>query len=70
MLSCQRVAELVSEEQDRELAVRERVSLGFHLSMCCGCRNFRRQMTFLRTACRHYPAAAGPTGTESGSDPA
>jgi hypothetical protein len=54
MLSCKDVTHLLSEGQDRKLALSERLSLEMHLAMCKGCSNFKKQMTFLRTACRHY----------------
>lgn len=52
MLSCKQVTHLLSEGQDRKLTVAERVRLETHLVVCEGCRNFRKQMDFLRAACR------------------
>lgn len=57
MLTCQQVTRLLSEAQDRELRLKEKLPLKLHLLMCPGCTNFRRQMDFLRRACRQYPAA-------------
>jgi len=54
MLSCKEVTHKLSEAQDRELSLSERLQLEVHLAMCHGCRNFRKQMTFLRMACRRY----------------
>jgi hypothetical protein len=54
MLSCKDVTHLLSEGQDRKLALSERLSLEMHLVMCKGCSNFKKQMSFLRTACRRY----------------
>lgn len=54
MLRCKEVTHKLSEAQDRELSLSERLQLEMHLAMCHGCRNFRRQMTFLRMACRRY----------------
>ncbi len=34
--------------------VAERARLEMHLLICGGCSNFRKQMDFLRTACRRY----------------
>ncbi|MDP1606149.1 MAG: zf-HC2 domain-containing protein [Rhodocyclaceae bacterium] len=56
MLSCKDTTHLLSAAQDRKLAWSERMSLEMHLVMCKGCTNFRKQMTFLRTACRRYTA--------------
>lgn len=53
MLTCKEATRMISEGQDRVLAVRERIQLEMHLTMCRGCRNYRQQMAFLRAACRH-----------------
>lgn len=57
MLSCKEVTHLLSEAQDRKLTAAERVRLEMHLIMCEGCSNFRKQMNFLRAACKRYPSA-------------
>lgn len=57
MLSCKEVTHLVSEAQDRQLTMAERVRIEMHLAICQGCANFRKQMAFLRRACRHYTDA-------------
>jgi hypothetical protein len=54
MLSCKEVTHLLSESQDRKLTVGERARLEMHLLICDGCTNFRKQMDFLRKACRSY----------------
>lgn len=56
MLSCKEVTHLLSDNQDRKLTMGERISLEMHLAMCKGCTNYRRQMEFLRKACRNYTA--------------
>lgn len=56
MLTCKRATRLLSEAQDRELPWTEKIPLKLHLMMCAGCANFRRQLDFLRRACRQYPA--------------
>lgn len=57
MMTCKRATQLMSEELDRPLSLRERVMLGLHLMMCSGCTHFRRQMSFLRRACRRWVGA-------------
>lgn len=52
MMSCKRVTHLISEQLDRELSRRERMTMTFHLMMCSGCSNFRNNMRVLRTVCR------------------
>jgi hypothetical protein len=54
MLNCKEVTELCSQEMERALGLRERMSLGAHLMMCSGCSNFRRQMSALREISREY----------------
>lgn len=54
MLKCKEATHLMSEAQDRQLSFGERARLQIHLAMCDGCRNFRRQMDFLREVCRRY----------------
>lgn len=54
MLKCKEITHLVSEAQDRKLRLSERLELELHLAMCSGCKNFRRQMAFLREACQRY----------------
>lgn len=54
MLSCKAVTYLLSAAQDRKLALSERLSLEMHLAICKGCMNYKKQMKFLRTACRRY----------------
>lgn len=56
MLTCQQVTHLLSEAQDRELRLKEKLPLKLHLMMCSGCASFRQQLDFLRRACRQYPA--------------
>lgn len=65
MLSCKEVTYLLSDEQDRKLTLTERINLEMHLAMCKGCSNYRKQMEFLREACRKY---VGKTLGRSGSD--
>lgn len=55
MLTCQQVTHLLSEAQDRELRLKEKLPLHLHLMMCSGCANFRQQLDFLRRAARRYP---------------
>lgn len=54
MLSCKEVTRLLSDGQDRKLTLTERINLEMHLALCKGCSNYRKQMDFLRKACRKY----------------
>ncbi|MGZ8231102.1 MAG: zf-HC2 domain-containing protein [Burkholderiales bacterium] len=48
--SCREVSELLSQAQDRPLGVREKLALYVHLPLCNGCRNFKKQLAFIRQA--------------------
>lgn len=54
MLSCKETTQRLSEAQDRDLSLSEKLQLKMHLAMCGGCRNFGKQMDFLRVACKRY----------------
>ena len=64
MLNCKQATELMSQEQERSLVFKERLGLRFHLAMCGGCRNFRKQVGFLHRACAHYSGAGAEEKTE------
>jgi predicted anti-sigma-YlaC factor YlaD len=55
MLNCKQAAALMSQGMDKKLGVMQKMSLRFHLMMCSGCRNFSKQMEFLRHGCRELP---------------
>ena len=52
--TCKEASELLSLAQDRPLTVREKLALYVHLPICNACRNFRRQLAFIRRAAREY----------------
>ncbi|MDK2124973.1 zf-HC2 domain-containing protein [Parachitinimonas caeni] len=54
MLSCKEATRLMSMQMDRELSMGERLQLALHLTACAGCRNFRKQIGFLRTVTRKF----------------
>ncbi|OHC62583.1 MAG: hypothetical protein A3H93_17595 [Rhodocyclales bacterium RIFCSPLOWO2_02_FULL_63_24] len=66
MLSCKLATRLLSAGQDRKLTLSERFQIEMHLAMCTGCSNFRKQVNFLRVACRRFPEAELKDGDESG----
>ncbi|TAJ16747.1 MAG: zf-HC2 domain-containing protein, partial [Rugosibacter sp.] len=43
MVNCREATRLMSEQQERELVLRERLPLKLHVMMCTGCRNFGQQ---------------------------
>jgi predicted anti-sigma-YlaC factor YlaD len=50
--SCREVTRLVSQGEDRRLALGERIALRLHFAICEGCRNMSAQIAFLRRAAR------------------
>ena len=55
MLTCKQVSIMLSQAQERRLSLLQRAGLGLHLALCHGCRNFRRQLGFIRAAARRFP---------------
>lgn len=53
-MNCREATRLMSEEQERELALRERLPLKLHVMICAGCRNFGHQMHTIRQIARTY----------------
>jgi hypothetical protein len=51
-ISCKEASRLLSQAQDRELSLGERIRLRIHLAICRGCRAFSAQLAFLRRAVR------------------
>jgi len=62
MLSCKEATRLLSEAQDRKLVLPETLRLEMHLALCSGCRNYRKQMSFLRAACQQLGKKQGESG--------
>ena len=54
MLNCKDATRRMSEAEDRELGLSERLELGMHLALCKGCRNYQQHLHVLRQACREY----------------
>lgn len=54
MMNCQQATRLFSDAQERELSLKDRAALKFHIMMCSGCRNFSKQMGTLRDITHNY----------------
>jgi putative zinc finger protein len=52
MMNCKQVIRLISERQERELTLRERLALMMHTMACSGCNNYGKHLAFLRKAGR------------------
>lgn len=58
MMNCQEATRLLSDAQERELSLKDRAALKFHIMMCSGCRNFGKQMGTLRDIAHSYAKGA------------
>lgn len=65
MLNCRDATRLMSEAQERSLALKDRMSLKMHVMMCSGCRNFGKQMHTLRHLARSF--ARGENESSAGN---
>lgn len=71
MMNCQQSTRLLSDAQERELSLKDRAALKFHVMMCSGCRNFGKQMGTLRDIAHHFAKGSENeegTGTSKRSD--
>lgn len=55
MLNCKQNSELMSQALDRQVTLRENLAMRLHLMMCRGCRNYEKQLAFIRRAARELP---------------
>ncbi|MGB8517549.1 MAG: zf-HC2 domain-containing protein [Gallionella sp.] len=53
-LNCKQNTELLSQSQDRPATAREKWAMRLHLLVCSGCRNFDKQLAFIRKAARDF----------------
>ncbi len=62
MLHCRKATYLIEKSNDVPLDLIEKAQLNMHLSMCSGCRNYRKQNRFLeRLLKRHAHTTLIPT---------
>jgi hypothetical protein len=57
IMSCEEAARRASRALDEPIGVLDRLMLNAHLVMCAKCKNFIRQLAFLRKASQRYPEA-------------
>jgi hypothetical protein len=61
-MHCEDATRTLSAAQERDLDLGERVSLQLHLAICPPCRDFGRQLGFLREAMRTYARTPDNSG--------
>jgi hypothetical protein len=59
MMNCEQATRMMSESQERDLAMSERTVLRMHKWICSGCRNFGGQLGFLRQAMKGFADRSG-----------
>jgi hypothetical protein len=64
MLSCKETSRLMSEALDRKLAMRERIVLRLHVTVCTACKRVEKQLRFLRRAVSEIPVTDDAPGRE------
>ena len=52
MMNCKHATRLMSQGQDRQLKLNERLRLSFHLVICNGCANYNKQLDIIRKTIR------------------
>lgn len=71
MMNCQQSTRLLSDAQERELSLKDRAALKFHVMICSACRNFGKQMGTLRDIAHQYAKGSkkeADVGTSKRSD--
>ena len=68
-MNCRQAVRLLSDQTDRDLAGGKRLSLRLHMLICMGCRNYRRQLSFLRQACQLPGPSTNDQATASVTTP-
>jgi hypothetical protein len=53
-ISCKDASRLISQLQDGNIPLPERLRIRLHLLLCDACTRFERQVRFLREALRNY----------------
>ena len=51
MMTCKEATHLMSEGQDRQLRLSERIMLRIHLALCSACARYDQQLHLIRQAC-------------------
>ena len=54
MMNCKHATKLMSQERDSSLSIKQQIELRFHMMMCSGCRNYNKQMAFIRKTMQQY----------------
>ena len=53
-ISCKDASRLISQLQDGDISLPERLRIRLHLLLCDACTRFEQQVRFLRAALRNY----------------
>ena len=65
MLTCKHTSRLISEGQERQLSLKEKISLRMHVWMCHNCRRFKQQIITMRKIMqREWTQESPPTNKQ------
>ena len=53
-MKCRQATRLISDAQERQLMIKEKIGLNLHLSMCTQCRKFQRNCNTLRKLMKDF----------------
>jgi len=54
MMHCKHATSLMSQAQDRQLTLTERLRLRFHMVICNGCANYNKQLDIIRKTIKKF----------------
>ena len=54
MMKCRQATRLISDAQERQLMIKEKIGLNLHLSICTHCRKFQRNCNTLRKLMKDF----------------
>lgn len=69
-IQCDKAAQLTSESLERKLRLHERLAIRGHQLGCWSCRQFEKQLRFMRNALRHLKEDETADGQAVSVDPA
>ena len=55
MLACREATKLMGMQIEGSLSIADKFSLGLHLKICKGCRNYQKQIRLIHQACQLMP---------------
>lgn len=63
-MNCKQATKILSDSQERQLSLKEKITLSMHTSMCSGCRNFSKHLGTIRSISQQFAKGSDPDTTE------